>query len=124
LRGKNIKKLFQTILKLNHEGFRKNFLEIFKRKTIQYFETNVQEQPIPGHVATAQVESLLVTLDQVRRKIQTIPEKDPHNIDSIHFGAVDIHIKASFQKGLDTPITITPMHNRMANRVAALIGIH
>jgi len=88
------------------EGFRKNFFEIFKRKNIQYFGTNVQEQPIPGHVATRHVELPLVTLDQVRRKIKTIPEKDRHKIGYSHFGAVRIHLKASFHKGLDTPLLL------------------
>ena len=49
-----------------HEGLRKNFLEIFKRKNIQYFGTNVQEQPIPGRIAAGQVELPLITLEQVK----------------------------------------------------------
>jgi len=106
-----------------HEGFRKTFLEIFKRKNVQYFGNNIQEQPIPGHTAAGQVELPLITLEQVKRKIRNIPEKDRHKIGYIHFGAVHIHIKASFQKGLDTPIIITLLHNCIANRATALIEI-
>ena len=119
---------YQKIISKNikiepQERFWKNFLEIFKWKNILYFGTNVQEQPIPSHVAIGQVELPLITLDHVRRKIQTILEKDRHKIGYIHFGAVHIHIKASFQKGLDTPINVTLMHNCIANRAKALIGI-
>jgi len=34
-----------------------------------------------------------------------------------------IHIKASFQNGLDTPIIITLIHNRTVNRAEALNDI-
>ena len=106
-----------------HERFRNFFLGIFKRKNIQYFGTNIQEQFIPGHIAAGQVKLPLITLEQVRHKIQNLPEKDHHKIGYIHFGAVRIHIRASLQKGLDTSIVITLMHNRILARAEALIGI-
>ena len=42
------KKKYQKIMSKNmkigaHEGFRKTFLDIFKRKNIQYFGMNIQE---------------------------------------------------------------------------------
>ena len=65
----------------------------------------------------------MITLDQIKRKIASIPSKDRPKIGYIHLGAVRIHIQASFQKGLDTPITLTVMHNRIRNRAEALLGI-
>ena len=58
------------------EGFRRNFLSIFKSKNIQYFGTNIQEISIPGNIAEGQVELPLITLDQVRQKIRQLPDKD------------------------------------------------
>lgn len=76
-----------------------------------------------GDLADGQVELPLITLEQVKRRIRKIPKKDRAKIVYIHFGAVCIHIKASFQKGLDTPIMLTLMHNCIVNRAEALIGI-
>jgi len=81
------------------------------------------EQPIPGHLATGQVELPLITLDKIKKKLRDIPSKEQSQIGYIHLGAVRIHIQASFQKGLDTPITLTLMHNRIRNRAEALLGI-
>ena len=106
-----------------HEGFRKTLLRIFKRKNIQYFATNILEQPTPAKIAAGRVELALITLEQVRTKIREILEKDRSKVGCIHFGAIRIHIIASFKKGLDTPIIITLMRNRIANRAEALIGI-
>ena len=81
------------------------------------------KQPIPGHLATGQVELPLITFDQIKKKLQDIPAKESSKIGYIHLGAVRIHIQASFRKGLDTPITLTLMHNRIRNRAEALLGI-
>ena len=105
------------------QGFRKTYSDIFKRKNIQYFGTNVQEQPVPGNIAAWQVELPLITLEPIKHKIRNIPEKDRHKISYIHFGAVRIYIKASFQRGLDTHVVITLMHNRIANRAEALMDL-
>jgi len=45
-----------------HEGFRKTYLDIFKRENIQYFGSNGQEQSIPGHIAAGQLVLPLITL--------------------------------------------------------------
>jgi len=75
------KKTYQKILSKrlqmdSHEGFKRGFLNLFKRSNIQYFGTQIIEQPIPGHLATGQVELPLITLDQIKRKISSIPSKD------------------------------------------------
>ena len=58
------------------QGFWKSYLDIFKWKNIQYFRTNVQDQPIPGNIAAGQVELPLITLEQIKHKIQNISKKD------------------------------------------------
>jgi len=75
------KKVYQKILSKSlkmdsHEGFKHRFLNLFKRSNTQYFRTQIMEQSIPGHLATGQVELPLVTLDQMKAKIATIPSKD------------------------------------------------
>ena len=50
------------------------------------------EQSIPGHLAIGQLELPLITLDQIKRKICTIPSKDRHKIGYIHLGVVSILI--------------------------------
>ena len=54
------KKKYQKIMAKNmkigaHEGFRKTFLDMFKRKIIQYFGTSTEEQPIPGEITAGQI---------------------------------------------------------------------
>ena len=122
------RKKYQKVLKQqlqlsSHEGFSKSFLDIFKRRNIQYFGTNIQEKSIPSNLSSGQVELPLITLDLVKAKLRKIPDKDRSKIGYIHFGAIRIHIKASFQKGLNTPILLTLMHNRIKNRNEALIGV-
>ena len=107
----------------SHEGFKRGFLTLFKRANIQYFGTQIMEQAIPGHLVTGQVELPLISQDQIKRKLREIPSKDPSKIRYIHLGVVRIHVQASFQKGLDTPITLTLMHNRIRHRAEALLGI-
>ena len=69
-------KILSKSLKMNsHEGFKRGFLNLFKRSNIQYFGTQIMEQPIPGHLATVQVELPLITLDQIKRKLSSIPSK-------------------------------------------------
>ena len=46
-----------------HEKFRKTFLDILKHNNIQYFGTNIQEQPTSVEIATGQVELALITLE-------------------------------------------------------------
>ena len=122
------KKTYQKILSKSlemdsHEGFKRGFLNLFKRTNVQSFGTHIIEQSIPGHLVTGQVQLPLVTLDQIKRKIVSIPSKDRSKIGYIHLGAVRIHIQANIQKGLDTPITLTLMHNCIRNRAEALLGI-
>jgi len=107
----------------SHEGFKRGFLNLFKRTNIEYFGTHIMEQSILGHLATGQVELPLITLDQVKQTLGRIPSSDRPKIKYIYLGAVQIHIQASFQKGLDTPITLTVMHNCICNRAEALLGI-
>jgi len=121
---KTYQKILNKSLKMDsHEAFKRGFLNLFKRSNIQYFGTQIMEQPIPGHLATGQVELPLITLDEIKKKLRDIPSKEQSQIGYIHLGAVRIHIQASFQKGLDTPITLTLMHNRIRNRAEALLGI-
>jgi len=122
------RKKYQKIMSHNmkiesSEGFQKTFLDIFKRKNIQYFGINIQEQSIPGSIAAGQVKLPLITYEQVKHKIRSLPERDRTKMGYIHFGAVRIHLKPSFKKGLDTPVILTLMHNRIANRGEALLGI-
>ena len=67
-----------------HEGFKHSLLNLFKRSNTQYFGTQIMEQSIPKHLATGQVELPLITFDQIKRKISTIPSKDRHKIGYIH----------------------------------------
>jgi len=53
----------------SQEGFKRGFLTLFKRANIQYFGTQIMEEPIPGHLATGQVELPLITVDQIKRKL-------------------------------------------------------
>jgi len=95
------KKAYQKILskslkKDSHEGFKHGFLNLFKRSNTQYFGTQIMEESIPGHLETGQVELLLITLDQIKRRICNILSKDRLKIAYSHLGAVLIHIQASF----------------------------
>ena len=58
-----------------HEKFWKTFLDILKHKNIQYFGTNIQEQPTSAEIATGKVELALITLEQLRKKNREILKK-------------------------------------------------
>jgi len=70
------KRLSKSLKMDSHEGFKRGFLNLFQRSNIQYFGTQIMEQPIPGRLATRQVELPLITLDQIKRKLSSIPSKD------------------------------------------------
>jgi len=82
----------------SHEGFQRGFLNLFRRTNIQYFGTYIMEQSIPGHLSTGQVELPLITLDQIKRRIVTIPSKDRPKIGYIHLRAAESTFKPVFRK--------------------------
>ena len=73
---KTYQKILSKSLKMDSlEGFKRGFLNLFQRSNIQYFGTQMMEQPIPRHLARGQVELPLITLDQIKRKLSSIPSK-------------------------------------------------
>jgi len=91
---KTYQKILSKSLKMDsHEGFKRGFLNLFRRTNIHFFGTHIMEQSIPGHLATEQVELSLITLDQIKRRIVNLPSKDRRSSPNPHSGQLTERIR-------------------------------
>jgi hypothetical protein len=59
-------------------------------------------------------------LQEIRQKIN---REIRETLGWVHIGAIQIIIKSTFKEGLDTPIDLAIMDNRILNRQEACLGI-
>ena len=108
------------------ENFRQNTLEnikkFFSRENILKFGLMIGEAPIPIESTSGQ--TMIATIDstQIRKRINTFPEKDRKKIGYIHISTVQILLKSTFLKGIDTPIELVLEDSRINNPELAKIA--
>ncbi|AES67627.1 viral movement protein [Medicago truncatula] len=91
------------------ENFKRKFnkfKEFFSRKNILKFGIMIGEEAIP--IETTQGNIVISTIDktQIEKRIETFSEKEKSKIGYIHISTIQILIKSTFMKGIDSPLEI------------------
>ncbi|GJS10681.1 reverse transcriptase domain-containing protein [Tanacetum coccineum] len=65
----------------------------------------------------------LITKDEINKSLSKINSDIRNKISCVHLGAVKILIKSEFRSGIDTPIKMALLNNRIESRKDCIIGI-
>lgn len=104
------------------DGFKTSiFDKITKRKHILYYGVTNRETPIKIEYATNKVHMPLLKKEDITKHLMKI--KDRTKIGWIHIGAIQIMVKATFREGIDTPLDLVLMDNRLQDKQDAIFGM-
>jgi hypothetical protein len=109
-----------------YDGFQVGTLEklgIKPRKHHLYYGLNLQERALVVSLTSNRVMIPLLTKKDLEEKLQKINPEIRNTIGWLHIGAIQIIIKSTFKEGLDTPIDLAIMDNRIRNMQEALHGV-
>lgn len=110
----------------DYSGFKVNTLErlgIKTRKHHLFYGLKIFEKALEVGLTSNKVIIPLLTKKDIQNKLQKIKPEIRHTLGWIHIGAIQIIIKSTFKEGLDTPIELAIMDNRIVNREEACLGI-
>jgi len=107
------------------ENFKRKFnksKEFFSRKNILTFGIMIGEEAIP--IETTQGNIVISTIDktQIEKRIETFSEKEKSKIGYIHISTIQILIKSTFMKGIDSPLKIALEDSRILDKRQATIA--
>ena len=107
------------------ENFKRKFnksKEFFSRKNILKFGIMIGEEAIP--IETTQGNIVISTIDktQIEKRIETFSEKEKSKIGYIHISTIQILIKSTFMKGIDSPLKIALEDSRILDKRQATIA--
>ena len=119
---KKIKKVDYNITK--YLGFNRKLWEKFGlRKNIMYYGLSLKEKALNIEVTSNKIEIPLLEKRELIQRIQKINEKDRGKIGWIYIGSIQMIISATFREGIDTPIDLALLDNRIINKKEAILGI-
>lgn len=110
----------------NHAGFKVNTLQklgISPRNHHLYYGLNIQERALNVDITSNKVMIPLLSKRDIQNKLQKIKPEIRNTLGWVHVGAIQIIIKSTFKEGIDTPIELAIMDNRIHNREEACLGI-
>lgn len=110
----------------NHSGFKMNTLQklgIKPRDHHLYYGLNIQERALDINITSNKVMIPLLSKKDIQEKLQKIKPEIRNTLGWVHIGAIQIIIKSTFKEGIDTPIELAVMDNRIQNREEACLGI-
>ncbi|GLT95854.1 hypothetical protein SLE2022_135130 [Rubroshorea leprosula] len=95
----------------------------FKRKDTVYHGISTKECSIPIKNTIGVINIPLLIKLEIESKLSKIKEFDRSRIGFIHIGGIQILIKAHFREGIDTPIKVALIDNRINDRKDAILGL-
>lgn len=110
----------------NHAGFKINTLQklgISPRNHHLYYGLNIQERALDIDITSNKVMIPLLSKKDIQSKLQSIKPEIRNTLGWVHVGAIQIIIKSTFKEGINTPIDLAIMDNRIHNREEACLGI-
>nr|QCH00495.1 movement protein [Soybean chlorotic mottle virus] len=125
LLGKEIEKTDFSISE--KENFKQNkFKElrnVFSRDNILKFGLMTGEVQIPIEQTDGNVFLATINREQITKRISKIEEKQRKLIRYVHISTLQVLIKSTFLKGLDTPLELTLRDNRLLNLEESKIAV-
>ncbi|KVE45623.1 hypothetical protein Ccrd_023974, partial [Cynara cardunculus var. scolymus] len=103
-------------------SFTKAVQKAFRRKNEIFYCISTKEISIDIADVSGQVYLPLITKSEIRQKLEKIPTDTRKKITFAHIGAIKILIKAQFRNGIDSPIKMALVDNRINNRKDNLLG--
>ena len=119
---KKIKKADYNITE--YSGFNRKLWEKFGlRKNIMYYGLSLTEKALNIEVTSNKIEIPLLEKRELIQRISKINEKNRCKIGWIYIGSIQMIISATFREGIDTPIDLALLDNRIVNKKEAILGI-
>ncbi|ACB69769.1 movement protein [Eupatorium vein clearing virus] len=118
-----LRKINQLQLSLKSDSiFSRSILDRLSRKNEIIYCVNTQEKSIDIKDVEGTVYLPLVTKQEIDNKLSKIKSSIAVKINTLHLGAVKILIKAHFREGINSPIKMALLDNRLIDREDSLIG--
>nr|WNH14469.1 movement protein [Physostegia virginiana caulimovirus 1] len=111
----------QNVFKLN-SGLVQSMKKAFSRKNTVIYCVSTKEISIDICDAIGNVYLPLITNAEIRSKLQKLEPDVRNTISTIHLGAIKILLKAQFRCGINTPVKLALLDNRINKREDALLG--
>jgi hypothetical protein len=111
---------------INYSRFKISMLEklgIKPRKHHLFYGINIQERALDVPLTSNEVIIPLLARKDLQEKLQKIKPEIRNTLGWIHIEAIRIIIKSIFKEGLDTPIDLAILDNRIQNREEACLGV-
>ena len=107
-----------------YSGFNRKLWEKFGlRKNIMYYGLSLKEKALNIEATSNKIEIPLLEKRELIQRIQKINEKDRYKIGWIYIGSIQMILNATFREGIDTPIDLALLDNRIVNKKEAILGI-
>ncbi|KAL7585320.1 hypothetical protein Lser_V15G44089 [Lactuca serriola] len=115
-------------LKIKKENIFKNvpsklsILNPLKRKNEIFYFVSTKEMSVDIKDTIGAVFLPLLTKEQIHNNLKSIPVEIRSKIRMVHIGAVKILIKSQFQAGINSPIKMALINNRITDRQDCILG--
>nr|BAO53613.1 movement protein [Cauliflower mosaic virus] len=94
----------------------------FSRKNEILYCVSTKELSVDIHDATGKVYLPLITREEINKRLSSLKPEVRKTMSMVHLGAVKILLKAQFRNGIDTPIKIALIDDRINSRRDCLLG--
>jgi hypothetical protein len=88
---------------------------------LQHYGITNREQTLDINLTTNRINIPLLRKEDVQNKLANL--KDKQKIGYVHIGAIQVMIKAIFREGIDTPIELALVDNRLIQRKDVVLGV-
>lgn len=97
-------------------------LNILKRKNNIFYFVSTKEMHVDIKDTKGSVFLSLINREEIRKNLLKIDSKIRSTISTVHLGAVKILLKSEFQEGIDSPIKMALIDNRIKDRRDCILG--
>ena len=107
------------------ENFKRKFSklkEFLSRKNILKFGIMVGEEAIPIETTNGKIVISTIDKQQIDKRLGKFSENERKKIGYIHISTIQILIKSTFMKGIDSPLEIALEDSRIRNKKQAVIA--
>ncbi|CAN6876867.1 unnamed protein product [Brassica oleracea var. botrytis] len=120
---KNLEKEAKITLKDDQDIHRNRLSEILKRKNVLYFGKFIREFPLPIESTRGEFTLPIISSEAINDKISKMKPSHQEKISYIHIGTIQIIVRSTFKKNIDSPIRLVVTDNRIQDENDRIIGI-
>ncbi|GJZ58087.1 hypothetical protein Tco_0613581 [Tanacetum coccineum] len=98
-------------------------LKPLRQKNENFYFVNSKEMHVDISETTGAVYLPLITKDEINKSLSKINSDIKNKISCVHLGAVKFLIKSEFRSGIDTPIKMVLLDNKIESKKDCILGI-